>query len=61
MKPVVVSEIPNAKEELKTYLRLTGLDVRGRKPFYFCLFCFVFQISCFAGSIRGCSNAKGGN
>jgi hypothetical protein len=44
MKPVVVSEIPNAKEELKTYLRLTGLGVRGRKPFYFCfaLFCFVF-------------------
>jgi hypothetical protein len=25
LKPVVVSEIPNAKEELKAYLRLTGL------------------------------------
>ena len=39
LQPVVVSEIPNAKEELEAYLRLTGLCVRGSKPF---CFCFVF-------------------
>ena len=37
----VVSEIPNDKEELEAYLRLTGLPgVRVSKPFCFCFVLF---------------------
>ena len=42
LKPVVVSEIPNAKEELKTYLILTVCVSEGASLFIFALFCFVF-------------------
>jgi hypothetical protein len=51
LQPVVVSEIPNDKEELEAYLRLTGLPgVRVSKPICFCfvlffVFCFVFLFS----------------
>jgi hypothetical protein len=42
LQPVIVSEIPNDKEELEAYLRLTGLPGVGvSKPFLF-LFCFIF-------------------
>jgi hypothetical protein len=45
LQPVVVSEIPNDKEELEAYLRLTGLPgVRVSKPI---CFCFVLFLLCF--------------
>jgi len=44
MQPVV-PEIPNDKEELEAYLRLTGLGVRVSKPL--CCFCFVLFLFLF--------------
>ena len=52
LQPVVVSEIPNDKEELEAYLRLTGLPgVRVSKPF---CFCFVFLLVSFEGLPFSC-------
>ena len=60
LQPVVVSEIPNDKEELEAYLRLTGLPgVRVSKPICFCfvlffVFCFVFLLVSFEGLSFSC-------
>jgi hypothetical protein len=60
LQPVIVSEIPNDKEELEAYLRLTGLPgVRVSKPFFFCfvlffVFCFAFLLVSFEGLSFSC-------
>jgi hypothetical protein len=51
LQPVVVSEIPNDKEELEAYLRLTGLQA-----FLFFVFCFLFCF-CFLRVSVVCSSS----